>query len=169
MTEIIPRFACLLDCGKPVSLHGDGSNTRRYLYAGDAVDAFDTILHKGLVGGIYNVDYCDEISNLELSKKMLAHFDIPASSARDYIQFTKDRPFNDKRYAVEGNMLRDLGWRQKTRPEEGLKITADWYKKYGRTWWGYMEDILTPFPVVLEGEDEDSIKIDDTPRLWRRD
>ena len=42
-------------------LHGDGKNTRRYLYAGNAADAFDTILHRGQIGEIYNVDSSDEI------------------------------------------------------------------------------------------------------------
>ena len=133
-------------------LHGDGKNTRRYLYAGDAADAFDTILHKGQIGEIYNVDSRDEISNLDLSMKLLSHFDIPASSARTWIQYTKDRPFNDKRYAVDATKLRTLGWKQKTSFEEGLKITVDWYREFGKTWWGDVEGVLTPFPVVREGE-----------------
>ena len=151
-TEIIPKFACLLDRGSPLLLHGDGTNTRRYLFAGDAADAFDTILHKGRVGEIYNVDSRDEVSNLDLALKLLAHFDIPAASARTWIQYTKDRPFNDRRYAVDGTKLRALGWEQKTRLEQGLKITVDWYHRFGKTWWGDIDCVLTPFPLVQDGE-----------------
>lgn len=168
MTEIIPKFSCLLHSGAPLLIHGDGTHTRRYLYAGDAADAFDTILHKGQIGEIYNVDSYDEVSNLELAMKLLAQFDIPASSARTWIQYTKDRPFNDKRYAVDGTKLRTLGWEQKTRLEEGLKTTVDWYKQYGRTWWGDVESVLTPFPTVKGGEvhaDADSRRRDATPSL----
>ena len=133
-------------------LHGNGHNTRRYLYAGDAADAFDTILHKGQIGEIYNVDSRDEISNLDLSMKVLSQFDIPSSAARTWIQYTKDRPFNDKRYAVDATKLRGLGWEQKTSFEEGLKTTVNWYREFGSDWWGDVEGVLTPFPVVREGE-----------------
>jgi hypothetical protein len=149
-------------------LHGDGTNTRRYLYAGDAADAFDTILHKGQIGEIYNVDSRDEISNLDLSMKLLSHFDIPVGSASTRIHYTKDRPFNDKRYAIDATKLRTLGWEQKTSFEEGLKITVDWYREFGRAWWGDVKGVLTPFPVVREGEvyaDGESKRRDVTPGI----
>ena len=149
--EIIPKFVCLLHRRSPVVLHGNGSNTRRYLYAGDAADAFDTILHKGQIGEIYNVDSRDEISNLDLAVNLLSHFGLP-ESASTWIQYTKDRPFNDKRYAVDATKLRNLGWKQKTGFEEGLKITVDWYREFGERWWGDVEGALTPFPTVREGE-----------------
>jgi hypothetical protein len=135
-----------------VVLHGDGKNTRRYLYAGDAVDAFDTILHRGQIGEVYNVASQDEISNFDLSLKLLSHFDISTPSAHTWIEFTKDRPFNDKRYAIDSTKLRRLGWEQKTSFEEGLKITVDWYREFGKGWWGDVSSVLTPFSVVREGE-----------------
>jgi hypothetical protein len=150
--EIISKFACLLHRGSPVVLHGDGKNTRRYLYASDAVDAFDTILHRGQIGEIYNVASRDEISNFDLSMELLSHFDISTPSARTWIEFTKDRPFNDKRYAVDSTKLRRLGWEQKTSFKEGLKITVDWYREFGKDWWGDVDSVLTPFPVVREGD-----------------
>ena len=52
-TEIIPKFSSLLTQSLPLILHGSGLNTRRYLFASDAADAFDTILHNGVVGEIY--------------------------------------------------------------------------------------------------------------------
>jgi hypothetical protein len=125
---------------------------RRYLYAGDATDAFDTILHKGQIGEIYNVDSRDEISNFDLSMKLLSHFGIPPASASTWIRYTKDRPFNDKRYAVDATKLRALGWQQKMSFEDGLKITVDWYRQFGEQWWGDVEGVLTPFPVVRAGE-----------------
>jgi dTDP-glucose 4,6-dehydratase len=149
--EIIPKFACLLNRGQPVVLHGDGTPTRRYLYAGDAADAFDTILHKGTIGQIYNVGSYDEISNLTLCSKLLTCLNIPHSTQEDlhrWIKHTHDRPFNDRRYAVDGTKLRKLGWDQKTSFEKGLAITVDWYRKYGERWWGDITKVLTPFPEV---------------------
>ena len=96
---MIPKFINLLRRGKPLLLHGDGQHTRRYLYAGDAAEAFDTILHKGELGQTYNVDSQDEVSNLQLAEKLLGLFGL-ADARASWIQHTRDRKFNDRRYAV---------------------------------------------------------------------
>ncbi|KAF8456239.1 hypothetical protein BGX38DRAFT_1248852 [Terfezia claveryi] len=147
--KVIPKFTCLLHRGSKVFLHGDGKHTRRYLYAGDAADAFDTILHKGLIGQAYNVGSVDEISNLDLCSLLLKQFgyDHPEDLTK-YVAHTVDRPFNDRRYAVDATKLKKLGWVQKTSFKEGLKATVEWYRKYGSTWWGDIEEVLSPFPVV---------------------
>jgi GDP-mannose 4,6 dehydratase len=129
-------------------LHGSGLNTRRYLFAADAADAFDTILHRGKVGEIYNVDSIDEISNIELARKLLSHFDIPPGDENKWIQHVTDRPFNDMRYAVDARKLRGLGWTQKVGLEEGLTRTVEWYKKWGTGWWGDVSGCLSAFPEV---------------------
>lgn len=150
-------------------LHGDGSPMRRYLYAGDAADAFDTILHKGQPGQIYNVGSNDEVSNLDLCHRILSTTGIPHETPEDrrrWIKYTHDRPFNDRRYAVDANKLRKLGWCPKTRIEEGLRQTVDWYRKFGEAWWGDISHVLTPFPVVTEGEvvpDMDNLVRDSPP------
>ena len=164
--KIIPKFASLLDRGKSLIIHGDGMHTRRYLYAGDAADAFDTILHRGGMGEIYNVGSRDEISNVELARRMLGLFEMDGEEGK--IQYVKDRPFNDKRYAVDATKLRSLGWEQKTSFEDGLKLTVDWYRKFGKTWWGDVESVLTAFPEVREGDvwaEEDPRKPPATPSL----
>ncbi|OAA79662.1 dtdp-glucose 4,6-dehydratase [Akanthomyces lecanii RCEF 1005] len=145
----------------PVVLHGDGSPTRRYLYAGDAADAFDTILHKGQVGQIYNVGSSDEVSNLDLCAKLLSVMGMvdgtdqatimEQPAFRRWVKYTHDRPFNDCRYAVDGSKLRRLGWDQKTNLDAGLRVTIDWYRRFGEAWWGDISHVLTPFPVVEGG------------------
>lgn len=129
-------------------LHGDGSPTRRYLYAGDAADAFDTILHRGALGQIYNVPSSDEISNLSLCSRLLDEMSLGAGAGTSWIKYTHDRPFNDHRYAVDGSKLRRLGWEQKTSFDEGLKATVQWYRVFGERWWGDISKVLCPFPVV---------------------
>ncbi|CAG8977401.1 hypothetical protein HYALB_00007031 [Hymenoscyphus albidus] len=153
--KIIPKFSLLLHRRQPVVLHGDGTPTRRYLFAGDAADAFDTILHKGQMDQIYNVGSYDEISNLTLCSKLLTYLEIPHSTQEElhkWVKHTIDRPFNDHRYAVDGTKLRQLGWEQKTSFSEGMAITVDWYKRFGEKWWGDISKVLTPFPTV-EGKD----------------
>ncbi|KAI5922239.1 dtdp-glucose-dehydratase [Camillea tinctor] len=153
--KIIPKFTCLLNRQKPTVLHGDGSPTRRYLFAGDAADAFDTILHKGTLGQIYNVGSYDEISNIHLCKMLLKEMGIKNESPADFnkwVKYTQDRPFNDHRYAVDGTKLRQLGWDQKTSFADGLRITVDWYKRFGERWWGDISKVLSPFPIVVATE-----------------
>lgn len=166
--KIIPKFSLLLHRGNPVVLHGDGTPTRRYLYAGDAADAFDTILHKGTMGQVYNVGSYDEVSNLTLCSKLLTYLNIPHETQAElhkWIKHTHDRPFNDHRYAVDGTKLRQLGWEQKTSFSDGLATTVDWYKKFGEQWWGDISKVLTPFPIVAGKEvfasEETGEEIDD--------
>lgn len=143
-------------------LHGDGSPTRRYLYAGDAADAFDTILHKGEVGQVYNVGSYDEISNMSLCGHLLTEMGIPHDAPADFdrwVKHTRDRPFNDHRYAVDGTKLRQLGWEQKTSFANGLRTTVDWYKRFGEAWWGELTKVLCPFPLV-DKADSDSGSVD---------
>ena len=133
-------------------LHGDGKHTRRYLFAGDAADAFDTILHKGVIGQIYNVGSTDEISNIDLCKLLLSEFGRDPEDFDSWVKHTVDRPFNDRRYAVDATKLKNLGWKQKTTFAEGLKTTVEWYKRFGEAWWGNIDKVLVPFPVVKDSE-----------------
>jgi dTDP-D-glucose 4,6-dehydratase len=145
----------LLQRSNKLLVHGDGSPTRRYLYAGDIVDALDTILHKGVIGQVYNIASKDEISNTDICHRLLSIFNIPCDTPAElekWVQHTEDRPFNDQRYATDGSKLAALGWEPKMSFDEGLKITVDWYRRFGEVWWGNISRILTSFPVVTGNE-----------------
>ncbi|KAF2806130.1 dTDP-D-glucose 4,6-dehydratase [Mytilinidion resinicola] len=153
--KIIPKFIMLLHRGSKLLVHGDGSPTRRYLYAGDIVDALDTIFHKGVIGQIYNIASKDEVSNTEICHKLLDIFGLPHSTPEEFgkwVEHTEDRPFNDHRYATDGAKLALLGWYPKTDFDDGLKMTVDWYRRFGEQWWGDISRILTPFPVIEGNE-----------------
>lgn len=154
--KIIPKFSSLLNRGEKLIIHGDGTPTRRYLYGGDAADAFDFVLAKGVVGQIYNVGSEAEISNLDLCKLLLAEFKRPVATQEELekeIVFVRDRPFNDHRYAVDGSKLKALGWTQNTPFAAGLTNTVEWYRTYGETWWGNLTPVLTAFPEAVQGLD----------------
>ncbi|KAF2874653.1 hypothetical protein BDV95DRAFT_563360 [Massariosphaeria phaeospora] len=149
--KIIPKFIMLLQRRSKLLLHGDGSPTRRYVYAGDIVDALDTIFHKGVFGQVYNIASKDEISNTDICHRLLDIFEIPHQTSTElqkWVQRTEDRPFNDQRYATDGSKLAALGWEPKTSFDDGLKTTVDWYRRFGEVWWGDITRILTSFPVV---------------------
>jgi dTDP-glucose 4,6-dehydratase len=133
--EIIPRFFSLLSQGKPLTIQGSGLNSRRYLYGADAADAFDLILHKGVVGEAYNVGSAFEVTNLEVAVRMLQAFGHSSQTFQQRLCWTEDRPFNDYDYRVDGSKLQDLGWRQRISFETGLATTVDWYRKNIALWW----------------------------------
>lgn len=113
--------------------------------------ALDTIFHKGDIGQIYNIASTDEISNIDMCHKLLEIFGLPHSLQQDldnWVQRTEDRPFNDQRYATDGSKLKALGWQPTTSFDDGLRITVDWYRKFGEAWWGDIGRVLTSFPVV---------------------
>ncbi|KAJ4372051.1 hypothetical protein N0V83_003824 [Neocucurbitaria cava] len=164
--KIIPKFIMLLQRKQKLLLHGDGSPTRRYIYAGDIVDAIDTIFHKGDVGQIYNIASKDEISNTDICHRLLGVFGIPHQTQAElaqWVEHTEDRPFNDQRYATDGSKLTALGWSPKMNFDEGLRITVDWFRRFGEVWWGDISRVLTPFPVVAGNEIWTKEEHDDLP------
>jgi len=142
--KIIPKFICLLSKGRPCCIHGDGSHRRSYLFIDDVVLAFDIILHKGIIGEIYNVASPFEISNLELARKIIQLFHL--ENANQFIEYCEDRLFNDRRYFIDGRKLYDLGWKPVVNFDEGLKKTIEWYRKHPSYW--EEEDLaLIPHPI----------------------
>ncbi|KAI5479473.1 dTDP-glucose 4 6-dehydratase [Pseudohyphozyma bogoriensis] len=153
--KIIPKFSCLLHRGSKLIIHGDGTPTRRYLYGGDAADAFDFVLAKGEIGQIYNVGSEAEVANLDLCKLLLKEFGREPKDQAELeaqIDFVRDRPFNDHRYAVDGNKLKGLGWTQNTPFSTGLATTVKWYRDWAESWWGNLDPALTAFPVSVQNK-----------------
>jgi len=109
--KLIPRFIQLLKENKKVTIQGDGSNVRAFLHANDTASAFETILDKGIIGEIYNIG-CDdgmEYSVMDIAK-LVIQFIKPTDDYHDWIEYVEDRPFNDKRYYISNQKLKDLGW-----------------------------------------------------------
>jgi len=148
--KVIPKWICLLERDRPLPIHGAGTNSRHYLFVGDVVNAFDVVLHKGTIGETYNVPSGDELTNLELAKKLIGHYD---KTEADYIQHVEDRAFNDQRYNINGEKIEQLGWKQTVSIEEGLKRTVEWYRKNEiSAIWGRLAETtaLVPHPRAIE-------------------
>lgn len=128
--KIIPRFITSLLENKKVPLHGDGSNIRTYIYIDDFSNALDAVFKKGEFGEIYNIGTSDEISNIELTKMILKKM----GKDESYIDFVRDRPFNDIRYSIETGKIKALGWKQRHNFKKSLDKTIKWYKE-SRNWW----------------------------------
>ncbi len=127
--KLIPKFIKLLKEGQKLTIHGNGINKRSFLYVSDVAEAFMKILEKGKVGEIYNIGSEDEneYSVIEVTKMIVSNIK-ETDKIDNYIEFVKDRDFNDKRYYIDNNKLKELGWKQKVKFKEGLIKTIDWYK-----------------------------------------
>lgn len=128
--KIIPLFITNLLEGTKVPLYGDGKNVREWIYTEDHCAAIDAILHKGDDGGVYNIGTGDEITNIDLTKKIFALL----GKGDEMIESVKDRPGHDRRYAIDSSKLRALGWQPKVSFDNGLAKTVEWYRGNDE-WW----------------------------------
>lgn len=124
--KLIPRFIKQLRNGEPVTVQGDGSNIRDFLYIDDVVDAFLAIHERGEIGEIYNIG-CDE--NMGKTVLEVAHTLIElVHSSKDYekhITYIEDRPYNDFRYTISNDKLKALGWQIQISFLDGLHKLLD--------------------------------------------
>lgn len=144
--KLIPKFTNQLMKGMPLTIHGDGSNTRNFLFVKDVANAFDVILHKGTPGHVYNIGGDNEIPNLTVAKTLLKLFGREKEEDK-WIQFVPDRKFNDLRYTINSSKLHELGWTEQTSWEDGLKETVEWYKKYTSRY-GNVDAALVAHPRI---------------------
>ena len=129
--KVLPKFIFQLMDGKKLPIQGSGQQLRSFLYVEDAVDAILCVMFQGNTGEIYNISSNDEISILQLAKTLLHTFR-PGESVEDNIQFVEDRNFNDKRYWIESEPLKKLGWKQQWTIESGLQATIKWFQTIDR-------------------------------------
>ncbi|CAG8423612.1 unnamed protein product [Penicillium salamii] len=135
--ELIPKLIKHLINGDKIPIHGNGDNIRSFIFASDAAEALDVILHQGKVGEIYNVSSDTRLQVIEVAAKIRAYLiEFKGLVNRpDYIEMVKNRPFNDSIYWTSGSKLQNLGWRQRTNFEEGLQATIDWYCEHLDKFW----------------------------------
>ena len=114
----------------PLPLYHDGSAVRDYVYVGDHCSAIDLVLHEAPAGEIYNVGTGVETSGAEVARTILEVLGKPSS----LVQYVRDRPGHDYRYALDIGKLRGLGWAPEVSFREGLERTIDWYRER-EDWW----------------------------------
>jgi dTDP-glucose 4,6-dehydratase len=130
--KMIPLFVTNLMEGKKVPVYGDGGQVRDWLYVEDHCEAIDLILHKGKVGETYCIGgLTEDITNLELTRMILELMGKDESS----IEYVKDRPGHDVRYAVDWSKINsELGWEPMHPFKQRLKDTVEWYQN-NPEWW----------------------------------
>ena len=127
--KLIPLFITNAIKGETVPLYGDGLNVRDWLHVEDHCRAIDVLLGAGTNGEIYNIGGGNEITNLDLTHRILALLKLPATMIRS----VTDRLGHDRRYALDTRKLRLLGWRPRANISTALGETVDWYRE--NEWW----------------------------------
>jgi UDP-glucose 4,6-dehydratase len=119
--KLIPRFIMQLKNNEQVTIQGDGTALRSFLHVDDTCSAFEMVLHQGVIGEIYNIGTHDEYSVMDVAK-ILVKLIKGTDNFQSWVRFIEDRPFNDSRYFISNQKLRELGWEIKIAFEEGIKM-----------------------------------------------
>jgi len=115
---------------RPLPVYGDGRNIRDWLYVEDHCEALWVVLNRAEAGQVYSIGGNNEMQNIEIVRMLLDYLGKPHS----LIEFVKDRPGHDRRYAINASKTRrELGWEPAHTFEQKLPDTVDWYVKK-RAW-----------------------------------
>lgn len=129
--KLIPLAITNLLEGKKVPVYGDGAQVRDWLYVEDHAKAIALILEKGRIGETYCIGGDGERENIWIARKLLELLSKDETS----IEYVKDRPGHDRRYAVNFSKIKtELGWQPSVSLEEGLAKTVEWFRT-NETWW----------------------------------
>ena len=119
--------------GKPIPVYGKGINVRDWIYIEDHVNALLTAVDKGKPGETYLIGTRNEQKNIDIIRKICTLMDELVSEPavikhESLIEFVKDRPGHDLRYAIDsGKVERELNWKPTYTFEQGLRNTVKWY------------------------------------------
>lgn len=132
--KLIPLMIINALKDKKLPVYGDGANVRDWLYVEDHCAAIDLILRKGKPGDLFNIGGHNERRNIDVVKGILKAL----GKAESLIAFVEDRKGHDRRYAIDPTKIRTaLGWEPRTRFEDGIRRTIDWYLEH-RSWWEHI-------------------------------
>ena len=128
--KVIPLFVTNLLDGHPVPLYGDGLNVRDWLHVDDHCRGIAIVLERGLPAEYYNIGGGTELTNRELTDKLLA------ATGRDdsFVDYVEDRKGHDRRYSINGDKTEALGYTPAKDFEQGLAETVQWYRDH-EAWW----------------------------------
>ena len=128
--KLIPLFTTNLLDGGTVPLMGDGLNIRDWCYVRDNCAGVDLVLREGNVGEIYNIGGGNEITNREITERLIELTGRDESA----IERVPDRLGHDRRYSVDCSKVKELGWTPEHDFPEALERTVAWYRD-NREWW----------------------------------
>jgi dTDP-glucose 4,6-dehydratase len=134
--KVIPLFVTNLMDGKQVPLYGDGGNIRDWLHVSDHCRGIQLALEKGRSGEVYNIGGGTELSNRELTGRLLE----ASGAGWEMVRPVTDRKGHDRRYSLDITKINnELGYAPQVTLEQGLADTVAWYRA-NRAWWEPLKD-----------------------------
>ena len=129
--KVMPLFITNILEGKKVPLYGNGLNIRDWLHVDDHCRGIALALVKGKAGEVYNIGGGTELTNIELTHKILKAMNV----GEEFIQPVEDRKGHDLRYSVDiSKISKELGYKPEVDFDKGLQETINWYKN-NESWW----------------------------------
>jgi len=129
--KVIPLFVTNIMDGRKVPLYGDGLNVRDWLHVDDHCRGVQLVAEKGRPGEIYNIGGGAEMTNRELTRRLLDTMGADWSM----VEAVPDRKGHDRRYSVDiSKISRELGYAPRVSFDQGLADTVRWYRD-NRSWW----------------------------------
>jgi len=127
--KLIPKLIYNIMKNKPLPIYGKGTNSREWIYVKDHCEALIKVLLKGKTGEFYNIGSNTNLNNLQVTKELLnSSKKMMKLGKKVKINFVKDRPGHDIRYALNSNKIRNkLNWYPKTNFKSGILLTLKWY------------------------------------------
>ena len=113
-----------------IPVYGNGKNIRDWIHIDDHISAINLILDKGVIGESYCIGSNNEISNIDLIRKICKisdNFLDNNSNSFDLVEYVKDRPGHDIRYSIDSSKLQKLGWKPINSFDKLLEKTIKWY------------------------------------------
>ena len=128
--KLIPLVILNALHGDAIPVYGDGQQVRNWLFVEDFCSAIGTVVEVGEAGEVYNVGGPDEITNLEVVKRILEL----TGKDESLITTVEDRLGHDVRYSLASSKTESLGWKAQVGFDEGIERTVAWYRD-NRDWW----------------------------------
>ena len=127
--KLIPKLIYNIMSNRPLPIYGKGTNSREWIYVKDHCEALIKVFRKGKLGEFYNIGSNKNLNNLQVTNKLLKKSKkIIQLGKKVKINFIKDRPGHDLRYALNSSKIKkELKWRPKINFSKGIELTFNWY------------------------------------------
>jgi dTDP-glucose 4,6-dehydratase len=134
--KLVPRTIRNVIEGKPMPIFArvnedgklEATGSRFWIHATNTASATLFLLKNGVAGEKYNIIGFDELTNLEIAEKIAAIVGKPLIP--EFVDFYKVRPGHDRRYALDGTKMKEMGWAPEVDFDSSLKATVEWTVKH---------------------------------------
>lgn len=134
LEKVIPRFITSALLGETLTIHGDGSAARDWIFVEDTVEAVDKVIHapiEKVKGEVFNIGSGVSLCVLEIAKKIIAEFKLKDTQ----IEFSEERFGQvEKHISSTDKASGVIDFRAGVSFDDGLKRTIEWYKNNKAVW-----------------------------------